>query len=330
MELIRKLFPTKTEVIAYVDPNEYLTAASVRGAVTELGVQIANRCNDPSPRHMHCHQHCCSLEKASSICSRLDPAALRHECQDTCLRRFVPSIPTMTGVFRKLSLRQLSKKLDPAVHSSDVDEMAKVLTDVSSFPWLSRISESCKHGEETVREQLAGYFQECRLERSTKGLLGAVDSFVNRIIPIRDIAYVHASWRLTFISKQPTPPRRCSLALMTQLMQLGAGISVYLPKQREFQPPAIFTFCLEKVRPTGILVPMLSIFCPIGANSIAMRVSLTPLLSRASDAVNMQQIQSNSLSRPLSSPPFTRKGKSRTLQKNNWSRLLRTGCAPTS
>ncbi len=52
-------------------------------------------------------------------------------------------------------------------------------TDASTFPWLSRISESCQLGEDTIRQQLASYFQECRLERSTKGLFGVIESFVN-------------------------------------------------------------------------------------------------------------------------------------------------------
>ena len=87
-------------------------------------------------------------------------------------RHFFDSMSLSTQAFEVIRSEyvQLATKLCWWLHK---------FTDVSSFPWLSRISESCKHGEETVREQLAGYFQECRLERSTKGLFGVVDSFVN-------------------------------------------------------------------------------------------------------------------------------------------------------
>jgi hypothetical protein len=52
LEQIQKLFPTKTQVIAFVDPNVSSSAASVRSAVSELGVQISSRCNYPSQRHL--------------------------------------------------------------------------------------------------------------------------------------------------------------------------------------------------------------------------------------------------------------------------------------
>jgi hypothetical protein len=53
LEQIQKLFASKTQIVSYVDPNAYSSASSVRSAVTELGVQIASRCNDPSLRHLN-------------------------------------------------------------------------------------------------------------------------------------------------------------------------------------------------------------------------------------------------------------------------------------
>lgn len=137
-------------------PQDHFKLHDSQNSLHNLCVSLLNACTSRALKFRHSIEH---------IITAIGSQLVEKRC-------FFDSTSLSTQGFEVIrsDYIQLATKLCWWLHK---------FTDVSSFPWLSRISESCLHGEEEVRGQLVAYYQECRLERSTKGLFGVVDSFVN-------------------------------------------------------------------------------------------------------------------------------------------------------